>query len=90
MPAETTVTELLNFIQGELSGSAGEDLSSKEQRVPAIGRVAAELSLAEMLESDGDEPVSVACECGGTAKSKEREGRTVVTLAVPHGIRRRK
>jgi hypothetical protein len=49
MPAETIVTELLNLIQGELSGSAGEDLSSKE-----------------------------------------REGRTVVTLAGTHGIRRRK
>ncbi|OFX17975.1 MAG: hypothetical protein A2Z18_07825 [Armatimonadetes bacterium RBG_16_58_9] len=58
MPAEKIVTELLNLIQGELSGSTGEDLSSKEQRALAIGRVAAELSLAEMLESEVAEPVS--------------------------------
>lgn len=90
MPADAIVSELLKTIQREIAGSAGEDLSAKEQRALWIGRLAAEMSLAEMLEADEDEPVAVFCTCGGTAKSKETESRVIVTLAGTQRIRRRK
>lgn len=90
MPASAIVSELLEAIQQELSESVGEDLSTMEQRALRIGRLAAELSLSEMLTADEDEPITVACGCGETAKSKERECRSVVTLAGTHRIMRRK
>ena len=90
MPADAIVTELLEAIQREVVGSVGEDLSSKEQRALKIGRMAAEMSLREMLSVDEKEPVSVMCGCGERAKSKERESRSMVTLAGTHSIVRRK
>lgn len=90
MPAETIVSELLKIIQQEIVESSGEDLSAREQRALQIGRLAANMSLAEMLASDEDEPVTMVCECAETAKSKERESRSVVTLAGTHTIKRRK
>jgi hypothetical protein len=90
MPANAIVTELLKAIQQEISQSTGEDLSSKEQRALRIGRLAARMSLCEMLRADEEEPVAVVCGCGENAKSKERESRTVVTLAGTHKITRRK
>lgn len=90
MPAETIVAELLKIIQQEIVESKDEDLSAKEQRALKIGRIAASMSLSEMLSSEESEPVAVLCKCGSTAKSKERESRSVVTLAGTHTIRRRK
>ena len=90
MPASVIVTELLRAIQNEITGSRSEDLSAKEERALRIGRLAAEMSLSEMLTADEDEPIAVACGCGETAKSKERESRSVVTLAGTHRIMRRK
>jgi hypothetical protein len=90
MPANAIVTELLKAIQQEISECKGEDLSTKEQRALEIGRLAAEMSLSEMLSSDEDEPVAVVCGCGEVAKSKERESRSIVTLAGTHRIVRRK
>jgi hypothetical protein len=90
MPANAIVTELLRAIQHEISESVGEDLSSKEERALRIGRMAAEMSLSEMLSVDEEEPAAVVCGCGQTAKSKERESRTVVTLAGTHKVMRRK
>ena len=90
MPAESIVSELLKMIQHEIAESGGEDLCAKEQRALKIGRLAAQMSLSEMLSVDEEEPVVVGCSCGDVAKSKEREIRSVVTLAGPHTIRRRK
>jgi len=90
MPANAIVPELLQAIQQELSESAGEDLSSKEERALRIGRLAAEMSLSEMLRIDEDEPIAAVCGCGETARSKERENRSIVTLAGTHQITRRK
>jgi len=90
MPANAIVSELLRAIQHEISESVGENLSDREQRALKIGRLAAEMSLSEMLSADGDEPVAVVCGCGATAKSKERESRSIVTLAGTHRIMRRK
>ncbi|NIN05832.1 MAG: ISKra4 family transposase, partial [Anaerolineae bacterium] len=77
-------------IQDEISESVGEDLSAKEQRALKIGRLAARMSLSEMLDTDGEEPVIVGCKCGDAARSKERESRSVVTLAGTQKIVRRK
>lgn len=90
MPANAIVSELLKTIQHEIAGSLGEDLSAKEQRALRIGRLAAEMSLAEMLDAEGGEAVAIACKCGDVAKSKERESRSVVTLAGTQRVRRRK
>lgn len=90
MPASAIVTELLRAIQEQINESVGEDLTDKEQRALKIGRLAAEMSLREMLSADAEEPIAVLCGCGETAKSKERESRTVVTLAGTHKILRRK
>jgi len=90
MPANAILTELLESIEHEISESVGEDLSSKEERALRIGRLAAEMSLREMLSAEEEEPASVVCGCGNTAKSKEREFRTIVTLAGTHKISRRK
>lgn len=90
MPANAIVSELLSAIQREITESGGEDLSAREQRALRIGRLAAEMSLSEMLSADEDEPIAVVCGCGETAKSKEREGRSIVTLAGTHRIVRRK
>lgn len=90
MPAETIVSELMKIIQEEITESAREDLSGKEQRALKIGRLAAQMSLSEMLDSDGDEPVVVGCICGDVARGKERESRSVVTLAGTQKIVRRK
>ena len=90
MPANAIVTELLRAIQEEITGSVGEDLSGKEQRALRIGRMVAEMSLSEMLSADEEEPVAVVCGCGDTAKSKERESRTIVTMAGTHKIERRR
>jgi len=90
MPANAIVSELLRAIQQEISESVGENLSDREQRALKIGRMAAEMSLSEMLSADQDEPVAIVCGCGETARSKERESRSVVTLAGTHRIVRRK
>jgi hypothetical protein len=90
MPANAIVTELLRAIQQEITESAGEDLSAMEERALRIGRMVAERLLSEMLSTHEGEPVAVTCGCGETAKSKERESRTVVTLAGTHRIVRRK
>jgi hypothetical protein len=90
MPANAIVTELLRAIQQEIAESAGEALSAREQRALKIGRLAAQMSLSEMLLTDEDEPVAVVCGCGETAKSKDRESRSIVTLAGTHRIVRRK
>lgn len=90
MPANAIVTELLRAIQREISESVGEDLSSKEERALRIGHLAATMSLSEMLYVDEEEPVAIVCGCGETAKSKERESRTIVTLAGAQKIVRRK
>lgn len=52
MPANAIVSELLRAIQQEISESIGEDLSDREQRALRIGRMAAEMSLSEMLSAD--------------------------------------
>jgi hypothetical protein len=90
MPADAIVSELMKTIQHEIIESVGENLSDKEQRALKIGRLAAEMSLSEMLSADEDEPMSVMCGCGDTAKSKESESRSIVTLAGTHRIVRRK
>jgi hypothetical protein len=90
MPAESIVSELLEIIQKEIAESKGEDLSDREERALRIGRLAANMSLTEMLRYDEDEPVVILCECKRPAKSKEREDRNVVTLAGTHTIKRRK
>jgi hypothetical protein len=90
MPAESIVSELLKMIQHEIAESEGEDLCAKEQRALNIGRLAAQMSLSEMLSVDEQEPVVVGCSCGDVARSKEREVRSVVSLAGTHTIRRRK
>lgn len=90
MPAYEIVSELLEAIQDEIGRCAGEDLSAKEQRALRIGRLAARMCLSEMLCADEVEPVAVRCECGEMAKSKERESRSVVTLAGTHKLMRRK
>jgi hypothetical protein len=90
MPADAIVSELLKSIQHEIAGSRGEDLSAKEQRALRIGRLAAKMSLAEMLQEEGDEPVAISCRCGKVAKSKETESRGIVTLAGTQRISRKK
>jgi len=90
MPAQRIVSELIKIIQQGITESSGEDLSAKEQRALEIGRIAAQMSLSEMLASEDDEPVAIVCECKETAKSKERESRSVVTLAGTQKIVRRK
>lgn len=90
MPAETIVSELLKIIQCEIDKSKGEDLSAKEQRAIKIGRLVAKMSLSEMLVVDDDEPITVRCSCGNVARSKEKESRSVVTLAGTQKIVRRK
>lgn len=90
MPANVIVSELLKTIQHEIAESVGEDLSTKEERAIRIGRLAAEMSLAEMLDADGDEPAAIPCRCTEIAKSKERETRSIVTLAGTQRITRRK
>ncbi|HOP79640.1 MAG TPA: hypothetical protein PLZ21_03650, partial [Armatimonadota bacterium] len=90
MPANAIVSKLLKTIQHEITESVCEDLSAKEQRALRIGRLAAEMALKEMLRTEEDEPVAIRCRCGETAKSKERETRSVVTLAGTQEIRRRK
>jgi hypothetical protein len=90
MPADAIVSELLKIIQCEIDKSKGEDLSEKEQRALRIGRLVAQMSLSEMLSLDDAEPVMVLCSCGNAARSKERESRSVVTLAGTQKIIRRK
>ncbi len=90
MPANEIVSELLEAIQREIIDGVGEDLSSKEQRALRIGRLAAQMCLSEMLFADEDEPVAVQCSCGETAKSKERESRSIVTLCGTQKVKRRR
>ena len=79
MSTEAIVSELMELIQSQISGSAGESLSEKEERALAIGRRAAELAMSEMISVDPAEPLCVTCECGGIAMSKESRRRSMVT-----------
>ncbi len=90
MSTEVIVSELMELIQSQIAGSAGESLSEKEERALAIGRRAAKLAMSEMIAVDDAEPLCVACECGGIALSKESRSRSMVTMAGTHKIERRK
>ncbi len=89
MSTETIVSELMQLIQSNIAGSAGESLSEKEERALAIGRRAAELSMSEMIAVDPEEPLCVVCECGGISLGKQSRSRSVVTMAGTHRISRR-
>jgi hypothetical protein len=90
MSTEAIVSELMELIQHQIAGSAGETLSEKEETALAIGRRAAELAMSEMIAVDEAEPLCVTCECGGIALSKESRSRSLVTMAGTHKIERRK
>jgi len=90
MSTEAIVSELMDLIQGQIIGSAGESLSEKEERALAIGRRAAKLAMSEMIAASPAEPLCVLCECGSIAMSKERRSRNMVTMAGTHVVNRRK
>ena len=90
MSTENIVSELMQLIQSQIAGSAGESLSAKEERALAIGRRAAELAMSEMIAIDPAEPLCIECECGGIALSKESRSRSVVTMAGTHQVSRRR
>lgn len=90
MSTETIVSELMELIQSQIAGSAGESLSAREERALSIGRRAAELSMSKMIAVDSAESLCVTCECGSIAISKESRSRSLVTMAGTHKISRRK
>lgn len=90
MSTEVIVSELMELIQRQITESAGESLSQKEERALEIGRRAAKLAMSEMIAADSSEPLCVTCECGCVAISNESRPRSVVTLAGTHDIKRRK
>ena len=90
MPAEVILSEIGQYIQSEIKASVGEDLSGKEERAVRVGLLVARLVLGAMLREDQEDPVWIRCDCGEIVSSKQRESRTIVTLAGTQVINRKK